>query len=297
MQNEPIEIVGVSDTDNPQSETSALVPIETELIIVKQLPVIEESLRSVKVLVENRVQAALNEALSADSIQQAKEVRAELRKEFQQMEERRKAVKTQVMEPYNKFEATYKDCISDTYQKADAQLKQTIDDGERTIKKRCEDGLREYFSELCEANHLDFLRYEQTGVVVDMTSAKAKTPTKLRNVLKQFVSDVVQAVDLISTMDDSVEIMVEYKRTLNLGASVAAVQDRHRRMEAEKAAAVQREESMAQDAEVVRNVQSFAPPVEMEQPKTARVTFTVTDTIDRLKLLKHFLVSNGYKFE
>lgn len=289
MQNDNMEASGAL--------TETLAPIETELIIVKQIPVIEERLRSVKAQVEDRVQNALDLAISADSIQQAKEIRAELRKEFLQMEERRKAVKVQVLAPYNKFEATYKDCISETYQKADAQLKQIVDDGERTIKQRCEDGLRDYFAELCEANHLDFIRYEQSGVVVDMTSAKAKTPTKLRNALKQFVADVAQAVELISTMDDAPEIMIEYKRSLNLGASVAAVQDRRRRLEAEKATAALRQEEIAKEAETVRNVQSFAPPVEMEQPKVASVTFTVIDTVDRLKLLKHFLVSNGYKFE
>ena len=285
MQNETYEI------------TEALVPVETELIIVKQIPVIEERLRSVKAQVETRVENALALAVGAESIQQAKEIRAELRKEFQQMEERRKAVKVQVLAPYNKFDATYKDCISETYQRADAILKQMVDDGERTIKQRCEDGLREYFAELCTANHLDFLRYEQAGVTVDMTSAKAKTPTKLRTALKQFVDGVAQAVDLIASMDDSAEIMVEFKRTLDLGTSVATVQDRHRRLEAEKAAAALREEARAQEAEVVRNVQSFAPPVEMEQPKMATVSFTVTDTVDRLRLLKQFLVSNGYRYE
>jgi hypothetical protein len=285
MQNETNEI------------TDALVPVETELIIVKQIPVIEERLRSVKSQVESRVESALALAVSADSIQQAKEIRAELRKEFQQMEERRKAVKVQVLAPYNKFEATYKDCISETYQRADAELKKIVDDGERTIKQRCEEGLREYFAELCEANHLDFLRYEQAGVTVDMTSAKAKTPTKLRTALREFVADVARSVDLIATMDASAEIMVEYKQSLNLGTAVATVQDRRRRLDAEKAAAAQREEVMAQEAEVVRNVQSFAPPVEVEQPKMASVTFTVTDTVDRLKLLKQFLVSNGYKYE
>jgi hypothetical protein len=130
-----------------------------------------------------------------------------------------------------------------------------------------------------------------------MTSAKAKTPTKLRTALREFVADVARSVDLIATMDASAEIMVEYKQSLNLGTAVATVQDRRRRLDAEKAAAAQREEVMAQEAEVVRNVQSFAPPVEVEQPKMASVTFTVTDTVDRLKLLKQFLVSNGYKYE
>lgn len=267
------------------------------LIVVKQLPVIEEHLRSIKEQTEQKVAQALSLVCSAETIQSVKTARAELRKEFDELETQRKQVKAAVHAPYEQFETVYKDCISSQFKQADAALQKKIADVETGIKERCEAGLREYFAELCEVYHIEFLRYSQAGVRVDLTSAKAKTPTKLRNQLEQFVVNVACDVRLISKMEDAEEIMVEYKRTLSVAKSVATVQERHRQIEAEKAAAEQRQTEQERESQAVERVQSFAPPIAQDPPKMARVTFTVTDTIDRLRLLKQFLDANGYKYE
>ena len=94
------------------------------------------------------------------------------------------------------------------------------------------------------------------------------------------------------------EIMTEFKRTLDAAAAISAVQDRHRRIEAEREAQAARAEAKAREVEAIKKVEAFAPPVEAPTtPNMFRVTFTVTDTKERLKLLKQFLVSNGYKYE
>lgn len=63
-----------------------------------------------------------------------KKIRAELGKEFSAMEEQRKRVKEAIMEPYNRFEEVYKQCIADPYKKADAELKRRVDDVETGLK-------------------------------------------------------------------------------------------------------------------------------------------------------------------
>lgn len=268
------------------------------LIVVRQLPVIEEHLRSIKEQTEKQVEQALSLVCCEETLQSVKNARTELRKKFEELEDQRKQVKVAVLAPYNQFETVYKECVSDIFKRADAELQKKVTDTENGMKKRCEDGLREYFAELCEANHIDFLTYSKAGIRVDLTSARAKTPTKLRSQLEQFVMNVACDVRLIAKMEDSEEIMVEYKRTLSVANSVAAVQERHRQIEAEKAAAEQRQAAQKREAQAVERVQAFAPPVaQQEAPKLARVTFTVTDTIDRLKLLKQFLNANSYKYE
>ena len=269
-----------------------------ELIVLRQLPVIEDRLREVKENIDKRVSDALSAAFDSGSIDVAKKIRAELNREAKEQDDLRKAIKNKAMEPITQFEQTFKECSADAYKKADAQLKQYIDTGERAIKSRCEDGLREYFAELCAANNIDFLRYEQAGVKVDMASAKAKTPTKLRNQLELFVLGISCDVRMISKMDDAEEIMVEYKASLSVAKSVAVVQDRHRQIEAEKAVAVQRQEAQIREEQAVQQVHSFAPPVAVQQQEeTLRLTFSVTDTRPRLRLLKQFLDTNGYNYE
>ena len=272
----------------------------SDLIVVRQWPVIEEKLRTLRTQVNQTVSDAMALVCTEETVQSVKATRADLNRQFNELEEQRKAVKAAVLDPYNQFEAVYKECVSVAFKQADTCLKQKINDVEGEMKRRCEDALREYFAELCEAHHIDFVAYERAGITVSMADAKAKTqpPKKLREQLTQFVANVAQSVELISNMDDADEIMADYMVTLNVTEAIGIVQERHRRIEAEKAARAAREEAKAREAEAVKKVEAFAPPiVAPAEPKVATVSFKVTDTIDRLKLLKQFLVTNGYKYE
>lgn len=275
----------------------------SNIIQATQLPVIEERLREVKERVDMAVNDAMSLVCSEDTVVTVKAARAELNKQFAALEAQRKAVEAAVMAPVEQFRAVYRECVSDAFKRADAELKRKIGDVEGEMKARCEAGLRDYFAELCEAYHIDFLSYERAGVVVSMADAKAKTqpPKKLRQQLLSFVDRVEQDVSLIVEMENAEEILTEYKRCLDATAAIGIVMDRHRRMEEERAAMAAREAAKAQQAEVIKKVESFAPPVvapaATAPPKVVRVTFTVTDTKERLRMLKQFLESNGYKYE
>ena len=289
--------------EKPEMTEVAKVEINTsedELIRLVQMPIIEERLRAAKDFVDATVESAMSLVCTEETVQSVKKTRAELNRQFTELEEKRKAVKTAVLAPYNQFEAIYKECVSDAFKKADADLKKKINDVEGEMKRRCEDALRDYFAELCEVNHIDFIPWERVGITISMADAKAKTqpPKKLKDQLKDFIDGIVQDMELIASMDCPEEIMAEFVQSLDAARSIAIVQARHKRIEEEKAAKAAREEAKAREAEVVKKVESFAPPVAAPAaPKVGRVTFTVTDTIDRLKILKKFLVDNGYKYE
>lgn len=274
-----------------------------ELIRLIQEPIIEERLRALRTQVNQTVSEAMELVCTEDTVQAVKAARSELNKQFAELEMQRKAVKAAVLGPYNQFEEIYRECVSIAFKQADTCLKTKINEVEGEMKRRCEEGLREYFTELCEAHHIDFVSYEQAGVVVSMADAKAKTqpPKKLREQLSQFVAKVDQDVTLIATMDDADEIMVAYKVSLNAAESIGFVRERHRRIEAERAARVEREAVKAQEAEIVKKVETFAPPVVREQApeseKAYRCSFTVTATKTQLKKLKEFLNTEGIKYE
>lgn len=270
------------------------------LIQVKQLPVIEEHLRSMKEAVDKRVEEALSLVCTEETVQAVKNVRADLNKEFQALEDQRKEVKKAVLGPYEQFEAVYKECVSEAYRWADLELKKKINDTENEIKKRCEDGLREYFAELCAAERVDFVRYEQAGIVVDMASAKQKTPKKLREKLADFVAGISRSMELISGMDDAEEIMVEFKRTLDAPAAITTIQERHRRIEAEREAQALREAQRAREAEAVARVEAAAPQIvepPIEAEKVYRCSFSVVATKAQLRKLKDFMIQEGIRYE
>lgn len=274
---------------------------DSGLIRLIQLPVIEERLRDLKEATEHRVVEAMSLVVSDETLTAVKNVRAELNRDFTEYENQRKAVKAAIMAPYDSFEEVYRECVTEPFHRADADLKGKIDATEQEIKQRCEDGLREYFAELCEAEHLDFLRFEQTGVRVDLTSAKQKTPKKLREQLAAFVADVSRSADLIATMDDADEIMVEFKRTLNAPEAIGAVQERHRRMEAERAAQEARKAAQEREQAAVEKVEAAAPPEPVAPPaepeKVYQCVFTVRGTMRQLKALKEFMDQEGIRYE
>lgn len=281
--------------------------MSVELIRVTQLPIIEERLRSMKDQVDQRVEAALSLVCTEETIQAVKAERAALNKEFAALEEQRKAVKAAVMGPYETFEAVYRECVSDAFRRADAALKGKINDTESEMRRRCEEGLREYFAELCAVHHLDWLEYERAGIKVDMASAKAKTPKRLREQLAQFVAGVSESVDRINLLDDAEEIMVEYMRTLDAADAICTVHDRHRRIEEERAAREARDFiKAAEDMAAEIFAQAYAEPPVVVSAAVEKspddiipeMSFTVYNAPRRvLRQIKEILEMEGIRYE
>ena len=269
-----------------------------ELIRVVQLPIIEEQLRGLKDRWEQRAADAESMVCTEDTIRAVKEFRSEMRKEFDEVEALRKSAKQAVLEPYNRFEAVYKECVTTAFQRADNACSRKVSEVEQDMKRRCEDSLREYFAELCAVHHLDWLTYEQVGIKVDMASAKAKTPKKLREQLAAFVKDVSENVSVISGMNNAGEMLLEYQRCLNFADAYDAVQERHRRIEEQKAAQDARRAEQAREIEMVRRVEALSPPAVVEAPEpVVKCTFTVRTTKAQLRKLKEFLNMEGIRYE
>lgn len=286
-----------------QNEINELVP----MLVCTQPPVISENLMDLQERVNSITEMIIKLPKEPESVPQVKKTRADLRKYFDSLEEQRKAVKSAVMAPYNEAEAKYKSLVSGPIQHADRLCKDFVDGVESTMKRECEASLRDYFDELRAANHVEFLKYEQSGIVVDMASAKQKTPKKLLEQLVQFVARVASDVDRIAEMDDSEEIMVEYQKSLNVADSIGIVLERHRRIQAQREAAQAREAAKTAEAAAIQKVEAVAPPVAVpppQQEKRYKITFTLHPTESQLEKirpvlrnLKDFLNQEGIRYE
>lgn len=277
-----------------------------EIIVVKQLPVIVEQLAQVKEAVIQRVQTATSLVCTDDTVKEVKKARAELNNEFKAWEEKRKEVKTAVMTPYEQFEAVYKDCVSDTYKKADADLKAKIDGVEQELKNKKAVEVRDYFNEYLECKNIDFVTFEQANINVTL-SASMKS---LKEQVKAFVDKIEDDLALIDTQEHKAEILVEYKKTLNASAAVTGVNARFKAIEEEKRRIEEAEERKAAEEQHIAEITSAVPepimePIEMPVQEAApapaeklyTLRFAVTGTKAQLKELKVFLDNGGYKYE
>lgn len=277
--------------------------MENNIIQVKQLPIIVEQLHEVKAEVTAKVEQALSLVCTEDTVKDVKKVRSELNKELKDYEERRKAVKKAIMTPYEQFETVYKDCISDTYKKADTELKGKIDSVENELKEQKKAEVKGYFDEYLTATGIDFVTFGNANINVTL-SASMKS---LKEQAKTFIDKIVDDLNLIDTQEHKDDVLYEYKQSLNVSNAITTVTDRYKAIEAAKAREEERKAREQAEAEaaakvesvvesiVSPTVESIAPPV--EENKTYTLKFTVHGTMPQLKALKEFLNNGGYDYE
>ena len=273
-----------------------------EIIEVKQLPIITEQLAKIKAQVAERVEKVSALVCTEETVKEVKKARAELNTEFKAWEEKRKEVKTAVLTPYEKFETVYNDCISSSYKDADRILKKKIDDVEGELKTKKAEEVKAYFAEYLQSSNIDFVTFEQSGINVTL-SASLKS---LKEAAKEFIDKVSEDLNLIGTFNNSAEILVEYKKTLNVSASITSVTARMQAIEAEKKrqeADQERKEAEAKRIEEVKQAAENEAPEVLEAPKVEKaddqvltLRFQVTASRSKLKELKAFLDNGGYEY-
>lgn len=278
-----------------------------ELIRVVQLPEIEEHLQSIKVAVTQKVNDALSLICTEDTVKSVKAVRADLNKDLKDFEEQRKAVKKTIMTPYEQFEAVYKECISDTYKKADIELKAKIDSVENELKEAKRAEVEAYFEECSKSVGVDFVKLSDLNLNITL-SASVKS---LKRQVKEYFDKVIQDLALIATLEHTTEILVEYRKTLDVSDAVLTVQERHKAIAEQEKRNAEASIIAEKQAETVAKVEEAvqksnageisAPEVEEAPPEgnepLYEAIFRVTGTLAQLKRLKKFLNDGGYQYE
>jgi len=296
---------------NEELTLDDLETVETkpkDLIIVEQLPIIRQTLEVMSAEIDRKTAAALVMICTEETVKEVKSIRAELTKDFTDLEDRRKTVKKAVLSPYDEFEKIYKELISDKFNSAIGQLKTKIDTVESELKSRKEQDVMRYFAELCAANSIDFVAFEQMGLNVTLTV----TLPALKKQIATFIEHVVSDVALIETQGEHKnEIMVEYKKHLFASKAITDVVGRHKALEEEKIRQAEREAARSVQNERVAQVNTFLPPptqTPVSSPqrvveasgagtKEYNVMFKVYGTIEQLKAMKAYLVANNLRYE
>ena len=200
-----------------------------DLISVKQLPVIEEQLQSISEEIQAQTAEVLALAVTEDTVKEIKKRRTELGKSFKDLEDKRKAVKSAVMAPYEAFEEIYKKYVTDIFKPADAKLKTRIDEVESALLNKRKVDLTAYFQEVAAAYNCDFLTFDRLGIKITLSDSMKKLREQVDNALDKINGDLA----VIATMDFPEEILVEYKDNLNLTSSVLTVRTRKEKLAAE----------------------------------------------------------------
>ena len=298
-----------------------------ELITLKQAPIIVyEKIKAVGQQIEAKI-AELNldnQLVTEDTLKSAKNTRTMLRKELAVFEEQRKFIKEQVNVPYKAFEKAYKEHIEVHYDKADSTLKSKIDEVQNRLISDKSARIKEYFTELCQSQNIDFLIFERLPLNITL-SASDKS---LKEQVAGFVGEVSKSLQLIESLNEpdefKAEMLTEYKQTLDVTRAIQNAQYRKQqreaelqRIEAQRAAAEQarlaaearaRETAPLQAPAQVNEVQPTAPVqpepaqevtqvAQEDENEVVQSTFTVISTRAQLRALRTFLDNNKIQYK
>ena len=193
-------------------------------IILKQKPVITHQLQEAGRSIQKRIDDLEldKQVATEDNVKSMKSLRAELNNEAKDYETQRGLIKKAVNEPYLEFEQVYKIEITDRYKSATEILKNQIDFVEDKIKHAKQKNVNDYFTELCQSEKIDFLVFANLGIEINLSV----TEKKYKEQVSEFVSQVIDNLNLIKTQPFEAEILTEYKTSLNVSKSITDVQTR-----------------------------------------------------------------------
>lgn len=293
-----------------------------QLITLKQAPIIiYEKIKAVGQQVETKI-AELNldnQLVTDETLKSAKNTRATLRKELAVFEEQRKFIKEQVNAPYEAFEKAYKEHIKVHYDNADSTLKDKINQVENRLREDKIARIKEFFTELCLSQGIDFLIFERLPLNITL-SASDKS---LKEQVAGFVSEVSKGLQLIDSLNEpdefKAEILTDYKQTLDIARAIQGAQYRRQqreaelqRIEAQRLAAEQARaaaEARAREIAPLQAPEEVPPPAIQEAPappqevpapapqeEILHYTLGVSGTRAQLRALRQFLETNNINY-
>lgn len=270
------------------------------IVVLEQLPIITERLAQTKQEILDKTQVALSLECNSSNYKEVKKVRADLKKDFDFFENKRKEIKKQILEPYEQFQDIYKENISSIFKQTDENLKAKIDEVEQILIDGKKAELNAYFLEYTQSLNIDFVSLKKLNLKINMSTSLSK----LKDQCNEFLDKIVNDLSLINSQEYADEIRVEYKYTLDLHHSISTVTTRKKALKHETTSQIVIEEKQAMEQATITKVEET---IVLEAPRVVEVDevpeellsvqFKVTAPLDKLKALKGFLIKRGYQYE
>lgn len=278
------------------------VDISDTLIVIDTLPVLRHKLREVKGQIDAQVDEALAMPVTDETKVAIKQVRADLNKQLKAAEDLRIAIKNKLLEPYNEVENEFRECITNRLKDADATLSSRINEIESAQKDEKRREVIEYFEELKESSGLEFVKIEDIGLTFTLSASTIAMKKQVKAWFNNVQSDLSAIVALAD--DIKSEVLLEYKKTYDLSASIRVVTARKKALEAQreqeasyKARTASRIEKEAEVNQILQQEKITVPQAKQEPQTDSLMIYTFELTMNEIQkeLFRQFLSGNHIK--
>ena len=263
------------------------------LVVVEQLPKIRETLGVISKEIDKEIEYALSLDCTEESKAQVKKYRANLNKIKEELEDRRKFVKKQVLEPYEQFEGVYNELVKDKLANADKVLKERIDTIEISQREEKLKDLLEFAKAWLKYYGLEQV-LEPKQVIPNITLSKSQK--SLKEQIKGEIERISKDIQTIALEEMKAELLVEYVKDFDYAKAKFRVFEHQQQLND-----IQNSNILQDATEEITPVSEFKEeiiaPKEMVEEELIECTFTVKATKEQLLKIKEFLQELGVKYE
>lgn len=255
-----------------------------------------------KAEIAEKVKDYKNLVYTDNQIKEAKSDRAKLNKLVKALEDKRKEVKKECLQPYEKFESQIKEVIeivNEPIALIDGQVKEY----EEQKKKEKQEQIEKLFE---EKNIFDWLKLEK---IFDTKWLNATSSiSKIESEIDEKVAKIDAEISTLQSLKEfAFEAIEEYKHSLDIsraiaeGQRLAEIQRRKEEAQKEEEARKAEEQDKQEQAEIEKELPFNEPEVvqienqqeQEETPVIYTVSFKAKMTIEQSKALREFCKNSG----
>ncbi len=226
-----------------------------------------------------------------DTLKEAKTEKAEVNKFKSKVADFRKQITKKYNEPLQKFVDTAKmteSILNDTYETINKQVNSY--EAEQLAIKTSE--VKDYFEELCQQENIDFIDYSNANINVTL-SASMKS---LKEKANEFVNKILDDINLINSQQYIDEMMIEYKKDLNVSRAITEVQQRHVALEQAQKEKEEKREQEITDKEMIEKIDSLSAPKEEIKKELVKLAFEFIGEKEQAKIIVSALRNSKGQF-
>lgn len=266
-----------------------------EIVKIEQMPKVFEQLELIGAYVDEQLKDLDKLECTDKNKQEVKDKRTVINNTLNLLESKRKEIKNKINEPYDEFNKKYEETTKIKLQEASKLLTDKINKIEDEQKRKKREEVERYFNEYATSKDVDFIKFEQLNLNITLSVSEKN----LKEQVKSFVDKVADDLNLISSQEHKEEILLEYKKTLNVSSSISNVLNRYKELEELKKKEeikAQKEEQVQENIKKVEEV--IAPPTRIEtKEEVLEICFKVRGSREKLKSLVSYLKEGEYEYE
>lgn len=265
-----------------------------ELIKVEQLPKIFSQLEIIGEAIDEKLEGIDDLKCTAKNKKEVKSKRTEINNMKKVMEDKRIEIKNAIMEKYDIFNEKYEKEVKTKLENASNILTDKINEIEDGQKQEKRETIEEFANNyIIDKNLEGLVTFEQLNINITLTASEKSLKDEVLRKLEKIETDL-KLIKLEENYSD--EILIEYKKTFDLTKSKLEVINRHKQLEKLQQEKLEVQLKIDEESNVVESIDEIVAPKEIDE-ELITVSFTITDTKDRIKEIKEFLIKGGYDYE